>query len=107
MSTPATADIEETGEESDVPALAAALFRDFFEPDLFDEGVPAEGIASRSLYNLGAGRSRQRRNLVDAPMFRGPRGRMWSMIATNRESDRHAWAWHQGAAEALRGDSRY
>ena len=75
MSTTATADIEETGEESDVPALAAALFRELFEPDLIDEGVPAGGTASRPLYNLGAGRSRQRRNLVDAPMIRGPHGR--------------------------------
>ena len=75
MSTMATADIEETGEESDVPALAAAMFWEFFEPDLFDEGVPAGGTATRPLNNLGAGRSRQRRNLVDAPMIRGPHDR--------------------------------
>ena len=46
----------ETGEESDVPALAAALFRDFFEPDLFDEEVPAGGTTSRFLNYLGADR---------------------------------------------------
>ena len=46
----------ETGEESDVPALATALFRDFFEPDLFDEEVPAGGTTSRFLNYLGADR---------------------------------------------------
>ena len=62
----------ETGEESDVPALATALIRDFYLPDQLDEGVPAGGNASRPLYYLGAGRSRQRRNLADAPLDRGP-----------------------------------
>ena len=56
MSVAATAVSEETGEESDVPALAAALFRDFFEPDLFDEEVPAGGTTSRFLNYLGADR---------------------------------------------------
>ena len=52
MSVAATAVYEETGGESDVPALATALFRDFFEPDLFDEDVAAGGTTSRFLNDL-------------------------------------------------------
>ena len=75
LSVAATAVREETGGESDVPALAAALIRDFYAPDLFDEGVSAVDTVSRPLYVYGAGRPRPRRNLADAPLDHGPRDR--------------------------------